>query len=211
MCQIVLSCHGLQRAATINENELEFIDDDFEFTGNSCHLRCTRFQAVFLAPRVHWLLQQDKTLTSFVLELKSRTMKDNRVFEFLEDFINGKPIEPLASESEGLYDGATALGNTELLDSFSRDEDRLDRSTVCGWLKRKSAVGRSVGEEIEFAASHFYEIDADDLKGIDVGLLELIVSSEGLRLESEDSLLTFILNLRLQDDLSLFVIYGLNI
>jgi hypothetical protein len=60
-----------------------------------------------------------------------------------------------------------------------------------------------VDEEIEFAASHFCEIDADDLKGIDVRLLELIVSSDGLRLESEDSLLTFILNLGLEDALVL--------
>jgi hypothetical protein len=62
---------------------------------------------------------------------------------------------------------------------------------------------RSVDEEIEFAAWHFFEIDADDLKGIDVGLLELIVSSDGLQLESEDSLLTFILNLESEDELVL--------
>jgi hypothetical protein len=130
-------------------------------------------------------------------------MNEHRVLEFLEDLMTGRPIEPLASEVEGLCEVATALGNTELLDSLIRDEDPLDRSTVCGRLRRKSVAGRSVDEEIEFAASHFYEIGADDLKGIDVGLLELIVSSEGLRLKSEDSLLTFILNLGLEDELVL--------
>jgi hypothetical protein len=204
MPSTVLSSHGLQRAATVNENEVEFIDNDFEFIGNTCHLRCTRFQAVFISPRVDWLLQQDKTLTSFSLEWKSRAMKENRVFELLEDLMHGKPIEPLASEVSCLCEVATALGNTELLDSLIRDKGPLNRSTVCGRLKGKSVAGGSVDEEIEFAASHFFEIDADDLKGIDVGLLELIVSSEGLQLDSEDSLLTFILNLGLQDELVLF-------
>jgi hypothetical protein len=187
----------------MRENEFEFIDNDFEFIGNTCHLRCTRFQAVFISPRVHWLLQQDQTSTSFFVEWTSRAMKEDRVFEFLSDLMNGKPIERLASEVEGLCDVATALGNTELLDWLIRDADPLNRLTVCGRLKRNSAVGGSVDEEVEFAASHFYEIDAEDLKGIDVGLLELIVSSDRLQLESEGSLLTFILNLGLEDALVL--------
>jgi hypothetical protein len=136
--------------------------------------------------RVHWLLQQDETLTSFFIEWKSREMKKNRVFGFLEALMTGKPIEAVVarssrcSEVSGLCEVATALGNTELLDSLIRDEDPLDRSTVCDRLKGKSVVGRSVDEEMEFAASHFYEIDADDQNGIDVPLLELIVSSDGL-------------------------------
>jgi hypothetical protein len=199
----VLSSHGLQRAATINGSEFEFIDNDFEFIGNTCHLRSTRVQAVFISPRVHWLLQQDKTLTSFYLEWKSREMNEKRVFEFLEAAMNGKPIDALASEIEDLCEVATALGNTELLDSFIRDENPLDRLTVCDRLTRNSVLGRSVDEEIEFAASHFSEIDPEDLKRIDVPLLELIVRSDGLRLESEDSLLIFILNLGLEDQLVL--------
>jgi hypothetical protein len=130
-------------------------------------------------------------------------MKENRVLEFLEDFMNGKPIELLGSEVESVCEVATALGNTELLDSFIRDEDPLDRSTVCGRLKRTSVLVRSVDDEIEFAASHCYEIDAEDLKEIDVSLLELTVSSELLRLESEDSLLSFILSLGLESELVL--------
>jgi hypothetical protein len=132
-------------------------------------------------------------------------MKENRIVGFLEDLMTGKPIEAVVarsscgSEGSGLCEAATALGNTELSDSLVRDEDPLDRSTVCDRLKRKSVVGRSVDEEMEFAASHFYEIDADDQNGIDVPLLELIVRSDGLRLESEDTLLDFIIRLALAD------------
>jgi hypothetical protein len=48
-----------------------------------------------------------------------------------------------------------------------------------------------VETEIKFTASRFHEIAWTDLKGIDVLLLGLIVSSGSLRLESEDCLLDF--------------------
>jgi hypothetical protein len=190
-----LSVRGLQRAATMSEKDFEFIDNDFEFIGNEYTLRCTLFQAVFLSPRVHSLLQQDKTLTSFFVEWKSQKIDENRVFEFLEDLMNGKPIDPLASEVESLWEAAISLGNTELIESFMHDEDPPDLSTVCVRLRLKSMVGLSTEKEIEFAASHFAEIEAEELKGIGVSLLELIVSSARLRLTSEDSLLRFILSL----------------
>jgi hypothetical protein len=49
-----------------------------------------------------------------------------------------------------------------------------------------------VDEEVEFAASHFYELDPDDLQGIGGSILEEIVGSQWLRLPNEDSLLNFI-------------------
>jgi hypothetical protein len=189
---MVLSPRGLQRAAPISEQT-------FAFIGKNHHLKCPLFQAVFIAPRVHWLLQQDATLDSFVIEWKSQDKNESRVFEFLEQLMNGKPIDPLDSEVDCLCEVATVLGNTEFLNSLIRNEDPINRSTVCGRLRRNWLEGRSVEAEIAFAASHFYEIESDELKGIDGSLLELIVGSERLVLASEDSLLNFIMSLGSED------------
>jgi hypothetical protein len=89
---------------------------------------------------------------------------------------------------------APFLGNTELLEKFIQDDSPLDRSTVCSRLK-KALLGRSADAEIEFAASHFYELDLEQLKGIDISILERIVSSQSLRLQKEESLLDFIFSL----------------
>jgi hypothetical protein len=188
MSPTALSFQGLDRAASMSEN-------DFEFLGKNRHLKCTFFQAVFISPRVDWLLQQDATLDSFVVEWRSQGINENRVFEFLEHLMNGEPIDALACEVEGLLEVATLLGNTELINSFICDEAPIDRLTVCGRLSRKSVAGQRVDEEIEFAASHFFEISPGDLKELGVTLLEGIVISEGLCLASEDSLLDFIISL----------------
>jgi hypothetical protein len=58
---MILSTQGLQRAAPISEN-------GFVFIGKTRRLKCTLFQAVFISPRVHRLMQQDATLDSIVLE-----------------------------------------------------------------------------------------------------------------------------------------------
>jgi hypothetical protein len=67
-------------------------------------------------------------------------------------------------------------------------------------LKGEFALGRSMEDEIEFASSHFYELNVDDMIGLDVSILERIVSSQSLRLESEDSLLEFICSLESEEE-----------
>jgi hypothetical protein len=132
---------------------------------------------------------------SFYVECETKQLKEIRVFEFLSRLMSGLPVTPTDSEIAGLVEMATLLGNTELLDEFIKDEGSINQSTVCVRLKMKSALGRSVDQEVQFAASHFYELDSDDLKAIDISVLERILTSKWLRLQDEDSLLTFLCSL----------------
>jgi hypothetical protein len=125
------------------------------------------------------------------------------MFVFLEALMNGLEISPSESEVEGFLRVAAFLGNTELLDLFLAETGPISESNVWARLRRKSAVGRSVDDEVAFAASHFSELDLKGLKGIDVSVIERIVSSPGLRLESEDSLLDFICGLDCPDEILL--------
>jgi hypothetical protein len=110
MAPTVLSSQGLKRIASISENDFEFAGKDFEFIGNTCRLKSTKFQAAFVSPRVHALLLQDTTSNSFLVECTSQKMNEMRVFELLEQLMNGEAINPPDSEVDGLFEVATLLG-----------------------------------------------------------------------------------------------------
>jgi hypothetical protein len=93
-------------------------------------------------------------------------LDENRIFDVLEELPNGIGIDLPDSDVGGLSDLASFLDNTHLLNELIDDDSRMDQSTVGFRLRGKLVLGRSVDEEVTFAASHFYELDFDDLKGI---------------------------------------------
>jgi hypothetical protein len=183
----VLSAQELERVASISEG-------GFVFIGNSCKIHCTQFQAAFISPRVSSLLEQDKTADLLFVECQHQQVSEKRIFEFIGQLLQGLPIDPLDSEIEAVFKIASFLGNRELMAKLMHDGS-VDKPNVCSQLGKKSVLGISVIEKIEFAAAHFHELDLDQLKGIDVCILEAILSSESLCLQTEDSLLTFICSL----------------
>jgi hypothetical protein len=51
---------------------------------------------------------------------------------------------------------------------------------VCLRLKAGDSIGQSLEPEITFTALHFCELDSDDLRKLDLSLIERIVSSPAL-------------------------------
>jgi hypothetical protein len=183
-----LSSQGLERAASISESA-------FVFIGNNCEFRCTQFQAAFISPRVHGLLQQDATVNSFCLDHDGDQMSETRMFDILEQLVNGWSIEVGRCEVGALEDFASLLGNAELLRQFLDEDGPMTQTNVCRRLKHKFSIGVSASAELEFAASHFHELEEEDLKELDISVIEAILNSGSLRLITEDSLLNFILSL----------------
>jgi hypothetical protein len=184
MSPLVLSSQGLQRTASMNHN-------NFTFIGNTCKFQCTQFQAAFISPRVHSLLQTDITVESFVIQYQATGVNEKRMFEFLEHLVAGLPIDPNPSEVNSLSELGGVLDNWEVL-NFCHTPNPIDNSNVCLCLK-KADIRCCLSEEVEFAASHFHDLDLNQLKQLDISILEKIVSSDSLVLQSEDSLLDFIL------------------
>jgi hypothetical protein len=184
MVQIRLSSEGLTRSASITEK-------DFVFILNELEVPCTKSQAAFISPAVHSLLRQDRTVNSFRIDCQA----DRTIFEFFEQLMNGFSIEPNREQLDGVLEIASLLGNVELLSLVLEDDSPLSLSNVCGRIRNKSVLDRAVDKEIEFAASHFHELDRGDLKGLEISLLERIVSSASLQLTNEDSLFSFICTL----------------
>jgi hypothetical protein len=59
-------------------------------------------------------------------------------------------------------------------------------------MRRGHCCQGCIEEEIRLARSDFYELDFEELKDLDICILEAILSSPALRLKNEDSLLEFI-------------------
>jgi hypothetical protein len=93
---------------------------------------------------------------------------------------------------------AKCLGNQELseqLMEFARKPEELGLSNVSERLSVAESLGVYRLPEIEYLASHFYEVDVNVLKTLSHSCLREVCRSDKLQLESEDSLLNSILEL----------------
>jgi hypothetical protein len=175
---------------------------DFELTIGGSVLRCNRVQAAFLSPAVCELLRTDPTACSLVVSLNSSSRSKLNVTKNL--------IGNLISLSEGdrilvtpdnfgfLIAVGKVIGNGEIVESLMHlveEQTPLDSSNVFERLLLKSSVNMSMLSEIEFIAKHFSEFEAAKLSNLSFEVLEDVLSSEHLRLQNEDSLLTFIKDL----------------
>jgi hypothetical protein len=116
------------------------------------------------------------------------------VFAFIEQLMNGHPIEPSEKEALCLLKVAQLLGNTELLNKLIDTEAPLQLSNARARLESKSLAGQNMEAEIEFTAEHFHELDLKAFSKLDISIIERIISSPALRLDNEDSLLRFVLS-----------------
>jgi hypothetical protein len=93
---------------------------------------------------------------------------------------------------------AKLLGNRELSESligFKDDQETLNSSNACARLSLARFLGVSVSRSIDYLASHFSEVEQDLLKSLSHGDLVEVFCCPKLQIETEDSLLRFILEL----------------
>jgi hypothetical protein len=180
---ISLSSRAFERCRSIFEKDFVFIGHNFEY-------KCTRFEACFLSPRVCELLETDRSLNSMFVEYEGND--GQALFEIVGKLIGGERVEFLEEQEQGLLVLSRVVGNDKIEKALVGGIECIDIRNVCTRLIFEYGIGVSVEEEIEFAASHFYEIGEESLRKLPIDILETILSCEGLRLKNEDSLLEFI-------------------
>jgi hypothetical protein len=122
----------------------------------------------------------------------------SEVFKHIWPLVEGRSIELDEMNCESVSMIGEILENEELLGLVVEFKDSLEAISVSNCisrLKAKERYGVKVEEELKFVASHFYEIDENELKDLKIDLLEAIVSHSDLRLSDEDSFLNFIWSL----------------
>jgi hypothetical protein len=89
-----------------------------------------------------------------------------------------------------------SLGNRELCESlidFAHTNEEISESNVFARLSLADLLEASTSSEIDYLASHFWTIERSVLKSLSHRDLMAVVSSAKLQVETEDSLLDFVL------------------
>jgi hypothetical protein len=89
------------------------------------------------------------------------------------------------------------LENDELSTQISSklfEDEEITKANVVSRLKLKSGLSLDFSCELSFIASHLYEFERNILEEVGVALCEMILSSECLVIENEDSLLKMIVS-----------------
>jgi hypothetical protein len=186
---VILSSKGLERAKIIERDSFRFIIGSEEF-------KCSRFQAAFISKAVHRLLCSDFTIDSFALTGVEDGASD--FFNIICALIEGRPIVLDESNCERVSRVGEVLENDELLAfvmKFQESVEAISVSNCISRLRMRVRTGLKIEEALKFVASHFYELEIEELKGLTNDLLEAVVSHSDLRLIDEDSFLEFIFSL----------------
>jgi hypothetical protein len=176
-----LSARGLENISS-GERDFAFVFDGEE-------VRCSRFQAQFLSPRVSSLLQHDPSIDRIEVDIDIDTRKKSAIIPFLSRLIETGQVDFPVSDTAILSDFARFLGNHELLELFvKKAASVVDKGNV---LQRLAIVPTE--EDVCFLASHFPSVcEQPAIQHLSFDLLSSVLTHPELRLESEDSLFRFI-------------------
>jgi hypothetical protein len=189
--ETILTSKGLQRTNCIG-------GDKFEIIFGEKRVECNRFQAAFMSKVIERTLCSDNTINEYevigyegsfeVIEAVSRLMKG---FSIVIDDNNCLSLRKLALLLDNDELGSRTIG-FELAKEVSTVSNCVSR------LRMKAESNCDFEDELEFIASHFYEIEScelEKLKELSADILELVLSSGNLCLNDEDSLVEFISSL----------------
>jgi hypothetical protein len=190
--ELRLSTKGLENVAALGI-------EDFTLRVGEHSISCSRFEASFLSPRITTAIFNDATLSEYELDVDVEKPEgfDLNCLTEVVSLSRNRSFSLTSSNFECLKAVGKSLGNVELCDQlmeFTRGTSELTISNVSARLAVAESLEVSPSMEIEYLASHFYEIDENIVKSLSHSSLKEVLESDGLQLRSEDSLLNLILS-----------------
>jgi hypothetical protein len=185
--EYVLSSNGLSRINTAENKPFWFVVGGKEY-------ECTAIQALFISRAVQRTLKSDSTIDRFTID----GAEYQAPFDDIISLMEGRSIILNERNCPRLCDIARALENEELLSKciafvLGNRETSVENCVIK--LRTEEQFDLPKEEELEFVASHFFEIDKDELKELTCETLEAVISHRRLCLANEDSLLDFVVSL----------------
>lgn len=203
---LILSSAGLKNLTQIkSETEFLFILGKHEFKLNSVI-------AEFLSPFVSHMHQSDPTINSFNFQYYFKNISNSNLEDynqiFTEDIINlfkqlsnGLSIELNENQIYKMQLLAIVIGNDELFEKIDQlfpinqkepNFDKLIQQLQIFHIFPQHFKRFNRSNIIDHIASHFTSIDPKKLINIPKSILYEIISSEFLKVDSQDSLIDFI-------------------
>lgn len=175
-------------------------EKDFEFIVNDIRYSTSKIIADILSPEICKLHQIDPTISTFQISTYSQGS-----FQFFLDLINFEEMQIPADQEKFICEIIAKLNNPYIL--IPNDTTKLSNEVALDnllYFQNEPHYSEFLVREISFLAKHFHEIIDDKsqrekIMKLSVDSLALILSKPGLKLNSEDQLLTFINELYDQD------------
>jgi hypothetical protein len=169
----------------------------FRFTANGEDFETTQAEALALSPKVCEHLRS--TPLNAVFEFPSGSIESNHFRLFLE-FVRSRDCASLPRDRALMFLSISErVGNESLSLALlsSLNSDSISTSTIGSGPNSAVKNGPLSVANIDCCASQFFLYSIDQLQCLDGRTLHRLLSSESLAIESEDSLLQTLLDLRL--------------
>lgn len=193
-------------------------DHNFTFIVNGKQYKTNRIVADLISPIIRNYHYNDPTINEYSINTNTQTNSDSNTSEendYFEDFLklcslNQMKIDETRKKHFCQY--FLQLGNiNEYLNLQPELINQLTSENIIEHLSvvfENAKISKEKSKEteisfycdnynklIEFASSHFHEIDKEKMKNLDKNIIEMIISNEKLRIEEEDELLQFIIDM----------------
>ncbi|OHT05566.1 hypothetical protein TRFO_26633 [Tritrichomonas foetus] len=184
---------------------------DFLFIINGKEYKTNRIVADLISPKICKLHQTDYTIDSFSIDFTIGENDDSFDFNKVLGLVDFKPQQIKMEEIPYFLAIFEAFDNEQAVDLLPHIYEELTPNNAVRHIhekiqffeEKKKAVNSKQNEksnhyalylkkEIEYIAFNFCDINADQLKNLDVDILELIISHNQLRLLNEEYLFTFV-------------------
>lgn len=179
--EVCLSHKGLSRLA---------YDSDFELVIDSESIKCSKPQISFISPVVTKMLRCDRTVREFRL----KTAGSSSCAGIMRDLLCGSIATVSEDKKETFISIIRELRNEELASMTLKAEEFSLRNAI-NIVKIKHGMSIDFEDEIEFISSHFYEFEESKFSNLDISIIECILMSDSLVVNSERDLLDFIRSL----------------
>lgn len=187
-------------------------ENNFTFIVNGKRYNTNRAIADLLSPIICKYHYQDETIDEFTINIQEdQQKKDSQSEDYFKDFLNLSNFDKSLIDQnhrERYCQYFLQLGN---IHEFLRLQPKfLSDLTPKNCIERLKLIrslhsdmneildlnsDNKIQELFQYIASHFYEISQEEIKTLDIDIIEQIISNRSLKLEEEDSLLQFILEM----------------
>ena len=171
---------------------VEKYQKDFTFIVNNKEYQTTRLVADLISPNISKTHQIDPTFSQYTIKTESSGDFQHflDILDFKKKSIDESDLSFFAEIIDRLETKKIALKIVTPTITIDNVFDLLSKHQ-----KQKIFYSKNISEETDFLSSHFYELKEEQMKEflkIDEDILEIIISSRKLELESEDQLLHFL-------------------
>ena len=182
---------------------LQTYDNNFTFIVNNEKFKTSRLISDLLSPKISKIHSTDPTFDVFTINTQQKGNFSNilQLVNFNKNIIS-------ESELPFILEVIEILGNESIEYSESKEPEEITTSNVFTQIKKHEKFGlfykKRLLNEIEFIASHFFELfekeeNEEELSKLQFDTLIKIISNEKLKLRDEDQLLKFVNSLYSSD------------